>query len=213
VSEPRDEETAEEQDAPASKGGNGGASAADSAEAGPGPGGIAESGGRPAGDAATPDPTEALRKERDELRDQLLRKRADFENYRRRADRDRQQAGQEAVAGFLRELIPSLDNLERALESGSEGGSLREGVELTYRELRGLLESHGVVAHDPTGQPFDPNKHQALLHEAVPGFEEGTVVEVFRKGYTLHDRLLRPALVKVAKGDAPDEGTESGGIH
>ena len=209
MSRARDEETDKDDAVDAAKDDNGGAPGEDAAEGGPA--GV-EAAGTP-DDAQTADPVAALRKERDALRDQLLRRRADFENYRRRAERDRQQAGQEAVAAFLRELIPSLDNLERALESAGEEASLREGVELTYRGLRSLLESHGVVAQDPTGQPFDPNKHQALLHEAVPGFEEGTVVEVFRKGYTLHDRLLRPALVKVAKGDETDQGTESGGIH
>jgi len=213
VSGRRDDETAKKRDSSAAKGGNGDSPAEDSAEGRPGDGGLAEASGAGGDEPKSSDPVEALSRERDELRDQLLRKRADFENFRRRAERDRLQAGQEAVATFLRELIPSLDNLEAALKSGAEEGPLREGVELTYRELKGLLESHGVVAHDPTGQPFDPNKHQALLHEAVPGFEDGTVVEVFRKGYTLHDRLLRPALVKVAKGDAPGEGTESGGIH
>ena len=209
MSRTRDEEADKDEGLDPAKGDNGGAPAEDVAEAGPA--GVEVSG--PTDEAPAAEPLAALRKERDELRDQLLRRRADFENFRRRAERDRQQAGQEAVAAFLRDLIPSLDNLERALESAGEEASLKEGVELTYRGLRSLLESHGVVAHDPTGQPFDPNKHQALLHEAVPGFEEGTVVEVFRKGYTLHDRLLRPALVKVAKGDETDQGTESGGIH
>jgi molecular chaperone GrpE len=209
VSRPRDEEADKDENTDPAKGDDGGGPGEDVAEGGTG---AVEAAATPE-DAKAGDPLAALRKERDELREQLLRRRADFENFRRRAERDRQQAGQEAVVAFLRELIPSLDNLERALESPGEEGSLREGVELTYRGLRSLLESHGVVAQDPTGQPFDPNKHQALLHEAVPGFEEGTVVEVFRKGYSLHDRLLRPALVKVAKGDETDQGTESGGIH
>lgn len=156
---------------------------------------------------------ESLRKERDDLRDQLLRKRADFENYRKRVERDRQQAGLEAVAALMRELIPTLDNLERALQSASDEASLRTGVEMIHRELVGLLQRHGVTTHDPTGEVFDPRSHQALLHEAVPGFEEGTVVEVFRKGYSLKDHLLRPALVKVAKGDEEDPESSSGGIH
>lgn len=156
---------------------------------------------------------EALRQECGELRDLLLRRRADFENYRKRVERDRQEAGADAVASLLRELIPTLDNLERALVSGADESSLRKGVELTLRELGALLERHGVHVHDPTGQVFDPEAHQALLHEFVPGFEEGTVVEVFRKGYSFRERLLRPALVKVAKGDEPDAGPESGGVH
>jgi molecular chaperone GrpE len=156
---------------------------------------------------------DALRRERDELRDQLLRKRAEFENYRKRVERDRQEAGVEAAAALMKELIPTLDNLERALQAASDEASLRAGVEMIHREMLGFLERHGVTAHDPAGEVFDPQSQQALLHEAAPGFEEGTVVEVFRKGYSLKDRLLRPALVKVAKGDEEDPDSDSGGIH
>jgi len=148
---------------------------------------------------------EALRRERDDLRDQLLRRRADFENYRKRVERDRQQAGEEAVARLLKSLIPTLDNLDRALESAGGDETLRHGVELTRRELLALLEREGVKVEDPAGQPFDPERHQALSHEVAPGRREGTVVECFRKGYSLGDRLLRPALVKVAKGPGGDE--------
>jgi molecular chaperone GrpE len=146
----------------------------------------------------------ALKREREELRDQLLRKRADFENYRKRVERDRHQAGIDAAAGLFRALIPILDNLDRALQAEAPEATLREGVQLIYKELMSLLEAQGVVVHDPTGQRFDPQTHQALAAEPVPGAEEGTVVEVFRKGYFFKDRLLRPALVKVAKGDGRD---------
>jgi molecular chaperone GrpE len=153
---------------------------------------------------------EALRKENDELRDQLLRKRAEFENYRKRVDRERQQAGAEAVADLLTALIPTLDNLDRALSSAGGEKTLRQGVELTRRELLALLEKQGVKVEDPLGQRFDPERHQALSHEVVPGKPEGTVVEVFRKGYSYRDRLLRPALVKVAKGsDAGEAGPDA----
>lgn len=157
---------------------------------------------------------DALRRELDELRDQLLRRRADFDNYRKRVDRDRQQAGFEVAAGIFRELVATVDNLERALQSGATEDALRTGVELTYRELRAFLESQGVVTHDPAGHRFDPESHQALMHDTVPGVEEGTVAEVFRKGYSYKERLLRPALVKVAKGaeDGEDPGGD-GGIH
>jgi molecular chaperone GrpE len=154
---------------------------------------------------------EALRRERDELRELLLRKRADFENYRRRVERDRHQAGLDAAASLLKALIPTLDDLERALSSESPEGALREGLELIQRDLRALLESQGLVVDDPAGRRFDPQIHQALSHEVAPGFPEGTVVEVHRKGYFFRDRLLRPALVKVAKapGDAEDRGPET----
>jgi molecular chaperone GrpE len=156
---------------------------------------------------------EVVRQERDDLKDQLLRRRADLDNFRKRADRDRQQSAFEATVAVLRDLIPALDNLERALEAGGDEASLRMGVELIRRELLSLLDRHGATAHDPTGQPFEPERHQALLHEEAPGFAEGTVVETFRKGYYFKDRLLRPALVKVAKGPDDQETTEPDGVH
>jgi molecular chaperone GrpE len=134
--------------------------------------------------ALTREEVEALRRERDDLREQLLRKRAEFDNYRKRVERERQQAGVDAAAAILKGLVPTLDNLDRALESASKDDPLREGVELTRRELLGFLESQGVDIHDPVGQPFDPERHQALSHEPAAGFADGTVVEVFRKGYS-----------------------------
>jgi len=150
----------------------------------------------------------ALRQERDELKDALLRRRAEFENYRRRSERDRHTAAKDAVAALLREIVATVDNLERALAATSDEGTLREGVELTHRELLGLLESHDVAAVDPQGEPFDPTHHEALLHEPVPGLSEGKVAEVFRKGYSYGERLLRPALVKVAKGEDADGASD-----
>ena len=151
---------------------------------------------------------EALRREHDELRDQLLRKRAEFDNYRKRVERDREQSATDATAAVLKAVIPTIDNLDRALEAKGAESTLRQGVELTRRELLALLERQGVTIEDPVGQPFDPQRHQALSHEVAPGRPEGTIVEVFRKGYSFKDRLLRPALVKVAK--APDGAGESG---
>jgi len=166
----------------------------------------------------SPPPTreelEALRAESAELRDALLRRRADFENYRKRVERDRHAAAQDALAAVFREIVGTVDNLERALAADPGGELLRQGVELTYRELVGLLESHEVLVVDPVGEPFDPERHQALVHEPVPGLAEGTVAEVFRKGYTFGRRLLRPALVKVAKGgetESKDGGHD--GVH
>jgi molecular chaperone GrpE len=159
----------------------------------------------PADPAAAADPAESLRRECDELKEQLLRRRAEFENFRKRVDRDRQLAGEEAVAKVLKDLIPVLDNLDRALAAGGSAESLREGVELTRRELLSILEAQGVKVDDPLGKPFDPERHQALAHEPVPGFKEGTVVEVYGKGYSYRDRLLRPSLVKVAKESASEQ--------
>jgi molecular chaperone GrpE len=151
---------------------------------------------------------ETLREERDKLADALLRRRADFENYRRRVERDRDAAAEEALGEVFRDLLGTVDNLERALSASGGEDELREGVELTHRELVGFLESHGVVAHDPVGERFDPARQQALLHEPVSGLAEGEVAEVFRKGYSFGERLLRPALVKVAKGDGSEETDE-----
>jgi molecular chaperone GrpE len=172
----------------------------------------AEGAGEEAGLASsTPaDPVEALRQERDQLKEALLRRRAEFENYRRRVERDRGSAASEAEAGILRQLLGTVDNLERALAAGGAETGLREGVLLTLRELLGLLESLGVRALAPVGERFDPALHQAILHEPAKGFEPGTVAEVYRKGYTHKDRLLRPALVKVASEGSPSaEGSGS----
>ena len=159
--------------------------------------------------APTREELDALRLERDELRDQLLRRRADFENFKKRVERDREQARQEALAGVFQALVPILDNFDRALAAAAPEGSLREGVELIRRQILAVLEASGVVVQDPTGQPFDPEIHQALSHEAVPGYADGTVVEVFQKAYFLGSRLLRPALVKVAKGGAASPENEA----
>lgn len=156
---------------------------------------------------------EALEAEVVDLRDQLLRKRADFENYRRRVERDRHNTWNEASADVFRALVPTLDNLERALQSSPVEDPMREGVALILRELMGLLEARGVTVEDPLGQPFDPERHQALSHEVVPGAANGTVVETFSKGYLFKDRLLRPALVKVAKEAVAENGEEPQLLH
>jgi len=157
-------------------------------------------------ESAPADPLVALRHERDDLKEALLRRRAEFDNYRRRVERDRGSAATEAEAGILRQLLSTVDNLERALAAGGADSGLREGVLLTLRELQGLLDSLGVTALAPLGERFDPALHQAMLHEPAAGFEAGTVAEVYRKGYTYKDRLLRPALVKVASAGSPGVG-------
>ncbi len=160
-----------------------------------------------------PEQIEALRRERDELRDALLRRRAEFENYKKRVEKEQRASALEATADVLRRLVGTVDNLERALASEGGGSALRQGVELTLRDLQAALEVVGVTVLDPLGQRFDPELHQALVHEPVPGREADTVAEVFRKGYRYKDRLLRPALVKVASGNAENDGEtgDSGG--
>ncbi len=152
------------------------------------------------------EPAEALRRERDDLRDQLLRRRAEFENYRKRMERERQAWTTEAEAAVIRELIPTLDHLEHALKADSNESAIREGVVLIERDLLSTLTRLGLVVHDPTGRPFDPLTDQALVQVEAPGVEEGTVVETLRRGFLHKERLLRPALVKVAKGPASEGG-------
>jgi len=148
---------------------------------------------------------ETLRRERDLAQDALLRRRAEFENFKKRSDREQQAAATEAAAEVLRRFLDTADNLERALAAAPAAeDALRHGVELTLHDLQATLEAQGVIAVNPEGQRFDPERHQALLHEPVPGFQEGMVAEVFRKGYLYKERLLRPALVKVASGSSPD---------
>ena len=157
------------------------------------------------------DESAELRREVAELKEALLRRRADFENYKKRVERDRGAATADAEAAVLRQLLGTVDNLERALQAQESGAlSLREGVALTHRELMAMLEAIGVEALAPLGQPFNPAEHQAILHEPAAGFEPGTVAEVYRKGFRYRDRLLRPAFVKVASGSP---GSEDGGIE
>jgi molecular chaperone GrpE len=156
---------------------------------------------------------ESLRAECDALKDRLLRKAAEFDNFRKRGERDRAQSSLDAAADVLKAVVPALDNLDRALQARGDEAALREGVELTRRELLASLEAKGVTVEDPVGQKFDPARHQALAHEPAPGFSEGDVVEVLRKGYSYQDRLLRPALVKVAKGGGAPRGEPDDKVH
>jgi molecular chaperone GrpE len=144
-----------------------------------------------------------------EHKDRLLRALAETENVRRRAQRDREDALKYAVSGFARELLTAADNLRRALESLPESEvkdertrSLLAGVAATERELLSIFERHGIKRIDPYGERFDHNLHQAIFEAERPDQPSGTIVEVLQPGYVLHDRLLRPAMVGVAKGGA-----------
>ncbi len=165
----------------------------------------------PASEAAAPGASEAaaeaakLQKERDEYYDLLLRARADFDNYRKRVDRERLDLVETAAADLLRDLLPVVDDLERALsapvDAPAAADSYRRGVELIQRQLVEVLRQHGVKPIEALGADFDPRLHQAVSHEAVPGRREGEVVEEYRRGYMLGNRLLRPSMVKVAAGE------------
>jgi molecular chaperone GrpE len=159
--------------------------------------------------AAQPDqpdsPADAaeLKQQRDDYYDRLLRKTAEFDNYRKRTERDRIQLSEAAAADLLTELLPLADDMERALKvesAAGEGDAIRKGVELIQKQLLELLRKRGVKPIEALGADFDPHFHMAVSYEPAEGRREGEVIEEFRRGYMLGDRLLRPAMVKVAKG-------------
>ncbi len=158
---------------------------------------------------ASQEPEEETQEEAaEELRDQLLRALAEVENIRRRAARDHEDARKYAVTNFARDMLSVADNFARALEAiASEDTStfspsvqsMIDGIRLTEKELNGILEKHGVKKLDPLGEPFDHDFHQAIFEVPTDEQPAGTVVQVMQSGYVLHDRLLRPAMVSVAK--------------
>jgi molecular chaperone GrpE len=144
-----------------------------------------------------------------ELKDRLLRTLAEMENLRKRTERDVIDARTYGIAGFARDVLTVADNMHRALTAFDDEGrqqagdgvkALLDGVELTERELMNVLEKHGVKRLDPQGQKFDPNRHQAMYEAEDPSVPAGTVVQVVQSGYTIGERVLRPALVAVSKG-------------
>ena len=157
-----------------------------------------------------------------DLKDKLLRAMAETENIKRRGERDKADLRKYAVADFARDMLAVSDNLQRALsavddaarEGNAELAQLLEGVDLTRRELQGHFEKHGIKEVNPLGEKLDPNLHQAVVQMDDPEAPQGTVVQVMQPGYVIHDRLLRAAMVGVAKGpgtpkpadDAPNGG-------
>lgn len=157
----------------------------------------------PAEEEPEPGPEEPLaraERERDEYLELARRAQADFENYRKRAAKEMATAGARAKAALVRELLPVVDNLERALASAREGedGGLAEGVRLVHSELVGALERTGVESFAPKGEQFDPTVHEALSTRERDGAEPGVVLEVVEKGYRLDETVLRPARVVVS---------------
>jgi molecular chaperone GrpE len=144
---------------------------------------------------------EVLKTERDNLQDRLLRTAAEFDNYRKRVDRERREQSESAAAGLLVEILPVVDNLERALQapSGPEAAGYRAGVELILRQLIDMLRKRGVTPIEALGADFDPRFHQAVSQDTSDAHRDGEVMEELQRGYMLGDRLLRPAMVKVAK--------------
>ena len=163
--------------------------------------------GQPA--EAAPDPVAELAKEAADLKDRLLRTLAEMENLRRRTEREVADARAYGVTNFARDILAVADNMERAMKAlddeirgKADAGvkALLDGVELTERELIKVMEKHGIKRLEPVGEKFDPNLHQAMFElpdESVPA---GTVVQVMQPGYTIGERVLRPALVGVSKG-------------
>ena len=146
---------------------------------------------------------EAARAEAAESRDKMLRMAAELENFKKRTVREKETALKFAEESLLRELLPSLDNLERAVEQGhseENGAALLEGVEMTLRGLQASLEKYGLKPVESVGQPFDPNFHEAIGMEASEGMAANTVLREFQKGYFYKERLLRAAKVIVVGG-------------
>ena len=155
-----------------------------------------------ASDAAATDELEALRAELEQLKAQSLVERADLENQRKRIAREIETARKFANERLLADLLPVFDSLDAGLAAaGADAGALRDGLELTYRQLLKVAGDNGLSVVDPTGAAFNPEHHQAIS-QADPGdAAPGSVLQVFQKGYLLNDRLLRPALVVVARHD------------
>jgi molecular chaperone GrpE len=147
------------------------------------------------------DPVGEIQRERDELYDRLLRKTAEFDNYRKRVERERREHADQAVTNLLEDLLLVVDDFDRALtiEVKDDTGAYRKGVELIHAKLNDMLRRQGVRPIESLGADFDPNLHQAVIHEPSPEHREGEVIGELRRGYLIGDKLLRPAMVKVAK--------------
>jgi len=148
--------------------------------------------------------TPRVKEDVEELRDRLLRVSAEFENYKKRNERQMEEFRRFANEEIIQQILPIVDNLERAIDhaecSDQAAASLVEGVRMTQREILKVLEKFQVAPIEALGKPFDPNYHQALMQEESHEHAENTVVREMQKGYTMHNRLLRPSLVVVSKG-------------
>ena len=180
----------------------------------------ARAAGRAAAEAgAGPEPetgAAALEAELAALRDRHVRLQADFENFRRRALRERAEAHEFGHQNLVKDLVPTVDNLGRAIEHARQSGggdfaSFLQGVELVLRELVAVLAKHGVARLSPEGEPFDPSLHEAMAQTEDDTKATGTVVQVLEPGYSLRDRLIRPARVIVSKRSAEGDGAREPG--
>jgi len=145
------------------------------------------------------------------LQDHLLRLQADFENFRKRTIREKEEAWNYGHQNLVKDLLPTVDNLDRAIEHarGNQAGDLEallQGVELVQRELKGVLDQYGLVEINPEGEAFDPAVHEAMAQQPDGSVAPNTVIQVFQKGYRLRDRLLRAARVVVSSAPNEEEG-------
>jgi molecular chaperone GrpE len=219
-------ENSEEVGPEAAAGGDHGGGGVAGQAGGPGPMETAAGGTDPADE---PDELELAYGEAADLKDKLLRAMAETENLRRRGEREKDDLRKYAIADFARDILAVSDNLQRALSSVDEEArksspeldQLLEGVELTQRELQGHFDKHGIKEINPLGEKLDPNLHQAVVQIDHPEAPHGTVVQVMQPGYVIQDRLLRAAMVGVAKGqpaakpaaEAPADATAPDGGH
>lgn len=151
-----------------------------------------------------PTTDDALRQENQDLKNRYLRTLADFDNLRKRTEREKADFFRYATAAVLKDLLPALDNFDRGLEHSDADDEFHKGVELIYKQLYDVLYKHGLRPIDEVGVHFDPNIHEAVVREEDASVPSHSVTAILQKGYFLHDRLLRPALVKVAVG-GPDQ--------
>lgn len=154
---------------------------------------------KPAGPVAAVDESSKLKSERDALYDRLARLQAEFDNFRKRQARENAEFRDYALTNSIRELLPILDSLDRALQAHPEAQEFRKGIELIDKQFHDALAKLGVEPIDAKGQPFDPNLHQAIQMVDSPSVEENHVVDELQRGYRIKDRLLRPAMVTVSK--------------
>ncbi|MGE3509101.1 MAG: nucleotide exchange factor GrpE [Vicinamibacterales bacterium] len=159
----------------------------------------AETDASPTPEPVDPGAVAALKSERDELYDRLLRKTAEFDNYRKRVERERREQADQSVTDLLIELLLVVDDFDLARNVETADVSYKKGVELIYSKLHDLLRRHGVRPIDAVGKTFDPNVHQAVTQEESASHRDGEVIAELRRGYTRNERLLRPSMVKVAK--------------
>ncbi len=140
-----------------------------------------------------------LEKELAASKEQLLRVTAEYANFRKRSEKEKQESFVFAKSGTIKELLPVIDNLERALSSEQQDyEGLKKGVEMTFNSLMATLEKLGVEAYGKSGEIFDPNLHNAVMHIEDENLKDGEIVDVFQKGYKINDKIIRPAMVKSA---------------